>query len=200
MATLTMPTSPTNFRTSAFWIESNTLIHQSPLTRSTTTIATTGDRWFARYDLQNMLRAQAAAWQAFLADLRGQEGRFFGFDPDGKTPIGTWAGTPLVNGASQTGFSLILDAFTAAATVKKGDYFTVNGELKMITADGTADGSGNLTVTFTPSLRASPANNAAITKTNATCTMMLIDNAQARWEVDAIGVYSISFSGVEVFV
>lgn len=107
--------------------------------------------------------------------------------------------TPLVNGASQNVTydtakntwtqSLILDGLDAGATVKAGDVFTiasvymVNQKTKattdilqqfVITADATADGSGNLTVTVSPpiisasgqphrTVSAAPADNAAIT-------------------------------------
>lgn len=104
---------------------------------------------------------------------------------------GLQAGTPLVNGASQTGASLITDGWTAATTVKKGTIFTigstaattvysVNPETKVqqssaqqfvVTADATADGSGNMTLSISPSIvttgatqtvAGSPADNAAI--------------------------------------
>lgn len=198
MATLTMP-STSGLVSSRFGLLSNTQTFESPLTRTVQTLELVGARWRGDYVLAPMLRAAASEWQSFLVSLQGRAGRFYGFDPDAKTPRGTWAGTALVNGASQTGLSLILDGFTPSATVKVGDYFTVNGELKMISADGTADGSGNLTVSFNPSLRAAPANDAAITSTNPTCTMMLIDDDQAMWDADNISVFGLRFSGIEVF-
>lgn len=103
--------------------------------------------------------------------------------------VGPLGGTPLVNGASQTGGTLITDGWTAAAAsrVLKGDRFTVadvnhvnpmsyqsTGEVQqfLITAPGSSDGSGNLTLNISPSIviagatqtvDASPANNAALT-------------------------------------
>lgn len=100
---------------------------------------------------------------------------------------GAQAGTPLVNGASQTGTSLITDGWTAATTIKKGTVFTLasvnavnpqnrtsTGSLQqfVVTADATADGSGNATLSIYPAITASgafqtvtgsPADNAAIT-------------------------------------
>ena len=198
MTTESLPSTPA-FQASRFGLRANSAAFASPLTQTVQTQSFLGDRWYASYTLPPMLRAKAEPWLMLLAKLGGRAGRFYGYDPDAKTPRGTWAGTVLVNGGSQTGTSLILDGFTAGATVKIGDYFEVNGELKKITADGTADGSGNLTVSFTPSLRASPADNAAVTSTNPTCTMMLIDDDQASWDADELGVYRISFQAVEVF-
>lgn len=199
MATLILPTAP-GFRASRFGLRSNTQSFESPLNRTVQTLELVGARWHGQYELPPMRRDQAAVWISMLIALQGRAGRFFGFDPDAKTPRGTWAGTPLVNGASQTGSSLILDGFTASATVKTGDYFQVGTELKMITADGTADGSGNLTISFAPSLRASPADNDPITSSNPTCTMMLVDDDQAAWDANEVSVFGLSFSGIEVFV
>jgi hypothetical protein len=103
--------------------------------------------------------------------------------------IGTLGGTPLVNGASQTGASLVTDGWTAAAAnrLKQGDIFTIanvnavnpqngqsTGALRqfVVTADVASDGSGNATIPIYPSIvtsgagktvNAGPADNAALT-------------------------------------
>lgn len=103
--------------------------------------------------------------------------------------VGPLGGTPLVNGASQSGASLITDGWTssAAARLKQGDVFTIadvyavnpqtrvsTGVLRqfVVTADVSSDGSGNLTAAISPSITTSgayqtvdsvPADNAAIT-------------------------------------
>ena len=199
MATLTMPTTPA-FRDSSFGLLANTQIFRSPLDNTVQTLELTGARWRVGYDLPRMNRAQAAAWTGFLSELLGPSGRFFGFDPDARTPRGTGNGTPLVQGGSQTGKSLTTDAWATNETVLLiGDYFTVNLELKMVTADVTSNGSGVATINFTPSLRASPANNAPLTITNPTTTMMLVDDEQAFWDTDMVALYGVSFSGIEAF-
>lgn len=103
--------------------------------------------------------------------------------------VGLLGGTPLVNGASQSGGSLITDGWTAAAAtrLKRGDCFNIanvyainpqhrdsTGQLRdfVCTADGASDGSGNMTPTIYPQIIASgafatcdslPADNAALT-------------------------------------
>jgi hypothetical protein len=129
---------------------------------------------------------------------RGRMGTAIGYewDYDQNLPthtVGALGGTPLVNGASQTGASLITDGWTAAAATRilQGDVFTIGtgatgcyavnpvtkantGELRQFvaTADAASDGSGNMTISISPSITtsggqqtvvASPANNAAIT-------------------------------------
>lgn len=70
-------------------------------------------------------------------------------------------GTPAINGANQSGTSLIIDGLTASVTIKAGRVFTIaginslnptsrtdTGQLAqlVVTADVTADGSGNATL------------------------------------------------------
>lgn len=87
MTVLTMPSSP-GFRSSEFGLASNTTEFRSPLSGSVQTVERPGARWTAKYTLPPMKREQAAAWQGFLTQLRGMAGRFYGFDPDAKTPRG----------------------------------------------------------------------------------------------------------------
>jgi hypothetical protein len=99
----------------------------------------------------------------------------------GKDANGSGGGTPLVNGASQSGTSLVTDGWTASAAVrmKAGDCFTVAGldVLFRATADISSDGSGNATITIEPPIVAgsSPANNAALTIAGATITAVVMD-------------------------
>lgn len=204
MPTLTMPASP-GFRSARFGLRSNTQSFTSPLNRAVQTLELPGALWFASFELPPMSRAQAAAWQAFVIDLMGRSGRFLGFDPDARTPRGAYdsgSDTPLVAGAGQTGTSLATDGWRASVTglLLPGDYLEVGGELKMVTASVDSDGGGGGTISFKPSLRASPADNAAPTLTNPSVKMMLVDDEQAGWEGDLNSiVQGFVFSGVEVF-
>jgi len=101
---------------------------------------------------------------------------------------GTATGTPLANGASQTGASLVTDGWSNSITaLNKGDIFTMplvyavnpvnyqsTGQLQQFvaTSDATSDGSGDCTISISPSIitsgayqtvTASPANNAPLT-------------------------------------
>lgn len=71
-------------------------------------------------------------------------------------------GTVLVNGGSQTGTSLTVDGLTAAP--QAGDTFTIAGVelVYTVTADATVS-SGAATLTISPALDTSPADNASIT-------------------------------------
>ncbi len=200
MPTLTMPSTP-GFRASRFGLMANTQTFRSPLDGTVQTLELTGARWRANYELPPMKRVQAAAWTAFLTELLGSAGRFFGFDPDARSPRGSGLGSPLVNGAGQTGKGLIVDGWSELETglLLPGDYFEVGGELKMATAPAASDSSGEATLAFTPPLRASPADGAALTLVDPKVTMMLADDEQAFWDADRASLYGISFAGVEVF-
>jgi hypothetical protein len=113
---------------------------------------------------------------------------FSSLDTDGAQPVSV-LGTPLVNGASQTGSTLVCDGFTISTTgiVKAGATFTMagvnsvnpvsredTGQLAqfVVTADANSDGSGNVTLSIDPpitltgpyqTVTAAPANNAALT-------------------------------------
>lgn len=103
--------------------------------------------------------------------------------------VGPLGGTPLVNGAGQTGSSLVTDGWTAAAALRlrKGDIITIAGVYAVnpvsgdtlqdlmqfvVTADVSSDASGNATIPISPEIitsgpyktvSAAPADNAAIT-------------------------------------
>lgn len=139
---------------------------------------------------------------------KGQMGQAAGFDfaMTQNIPIhtvGPLGGTPLVNGASQVGASLVSDGWTASAgsRLKKGDTFTIAGvyavnpltkqnttQLRrfVVTADVSSDGSGNATLPIFPAIvtsgseqnvTAAPADNAAITVLGAANTVTPVNLA-----------------------
>lgn len=199
---ISMPARP-GFTRARFGLETNTQRFESPLTKSVQRLALQGSRWAATYTLPAMSRAQMAAWQAFFLQLEGSANTFHGFDPDARGPRGPATGTPLVNGGGQTGSTLNIDGCTANVTgwMLAGDYFAVNGELKMLTAPVNTNGSGQATLNFKPSLRSSPADNAPLTVRDATCAMILTNDMQAMWDSGTrLGVYEpLTFSAFEVF-
>lgn len=100
----------------------------------------------------------------------------------GAARMGTGAGTPVVDGASQSGTTLVTDGWTASSGVlKAGDCFTIAGltVLFRATADVTsaASPSSDTSITITPPIVAgsSPANDAAITTTGTSITAVIVD-------------------------
>ena len=198
MATYTIPTT-VGFSSVEFGLENNNQVFESPLSNSIQVSELTGARWYATFNLPPMKKENSLEYIGFLQRLQGRVHSFFGYDANHRSPSGTIAGsTLLVNGASQTGTSLILDGAQASTTVlKAGDFFSVNNELKMVTVDATSDSSGDVTVNFVPSLRSSPSDDAVITTTNPVCTMKLTGDS-TTYSINTAGIYGISFSGLEV--
>ena len=199
MTTYAIPTT-VGFSSVEFGLQNNNQVFESPLSNSIQVSELTGARWYATFNLPPMKKDNALEYIGFLQRLQGRVHSFYGYDANHRSPSGTIAGsTLLVNGASQTGTSLVLDGGANSTLVlKAGDFFSVNNELKMVTANATTDGSGDVTVNFVPSLRSSPSNDASITTTNPVCTMKLTGDS-STYSINTSSIYGISFSGVEVF-
>jgi len=199
MTTYAIPTT-VGFSSVEFGLQNNNQVFESPLSNSIQVSELTGARWYATFNLPPMKKDNALEYIGFLQRLQGRVHSFFGYDANHRSPSGTIAGsTLLVNGADQTGTSLILDGGANSTLVlKAGDFFSVNNELKMVTANATTDSSGDVTVNFVPSLRSSPSNDASITTVNPVCTMKLMGDS-TTYSINTSSIYGISFSGVEVF-
>lgn len=178
-------------------LTSNTMPFSSPLSGAMQTVEMPGARWRCSFTMENLVEADAALLQALLVQLRGQANRLLLHNFARPTPRGTATGTPLVNGASQTGVSLITDGWTAGITaLRTGDFFGVNGELKMVTADAVADGSGNATISFEPPLRSSPADNAAIT-TNKPLAIFMLSSPDSGWDTQPYRISNVPIDLIE---
>ena len=199
MTTYAIPTT-VGFSSVEFGLQNNNQVFESPLSKDIQVLELTGSKWYATFNLPPMKKENALEYIGFLQRLQGRVHSFSGYDPNHRSPSGTIAGsTLLVNGASQTGTSLILDGGANSTLVlKAGDFFSVNNELKMITANATTDSSGDVTVNFVPILRSSPSNNAVITTTNPVCSMKLTTDS-ATYSINNANLYVISFVGLEAF-
>mgnify|MGYP003151179512 CR=1 FL=1 len=177
----------------------------SPFSGITQTFKHTGEWWEAEIQLPPMKQAVAKTWVASLVSLRGVSGQMLLGDWDARTPNGTAsssAGTPLVNGGSQTGNLLAIDGATANQTgyLKAGDYIQIGSgltsRLHLVVEDANTDSSGNTTLSIEPALRSSPADDTTITVSNPKGVFRLVDNV-TEWETNAISVYGISFAVTE---
>jgi hypothetical protein len=128
---------------------------------STQRINRLGSRWAFDVELPAMTAKNALAW----SDLLTEADTCILNLPEPGIKIGA-SGTPLVNGASQTGASLITDGWTPRYYIPKGKWFSVSvGSLLYLyqtMAAVTADSAGAATLSIRPLLRASPADNAAL--------------------------------------
>lgn len=185
MPTLTYPAlsmSPSSFM---MQLKANTVTFRSPLNGAVQTGELPGAMWLGEIRYDSLSEADRRTLHAWLSQLRGMAGRFYLWDMAHPKPRGVATGTPLVNGGSQTGATLVTDGWTASVTniLLPGDYFSVNGELKRVVSATNSNGTGQATITFEPPLRASPSDNAALTLVQPTFTAMLADDDQDQYLV-----------------
>jgi hypothetical protein len=115
---------------------------------------------------------------------------------------GVGTGTPLVDGASQTGSSLVTDGWGASVTnsVRAGDAIKIAGDnaVYIVTADANSDGTNHVTIPISPPLRTSPAENAALTITNVKFRATITN--RSRFESSLAPQYyaGLSYDVVEV--
>lgn len=173
MTTFTFPDiAPEQLR---WHLMANTQRFLSPLTGAMQRLELPGAAWVIEARFGQLKRAEADELEAFIGQLRGGVHLFTWYHRGRATPRGVGTGTPLVDGASQTGTSLLTDGWTAdtAGVLLPGDFFSVNSELKRVVSTVNSATGGAATVTFEPPLRAAPADNAAITVTNPTATFAI---------------------------
>lgn len=105
-------------------------------------------------------------------------------------------GTPRVNGAGQAGRLLVCDGFMPGYQVKEGQPFTVvtDGRYYLYFSDAavTANGSGQLTLQFSPMLRAGPADNDLLLFTQPLIEGF-IHGEEWRWSMDLNRMVGIEF-------
>ena len=198
------PSSP-GFQNVVFSAKNVVSMVESPFTLARQVYKWPGERWEAEVTLPPLTQAQAAQWKAWLVALEGVRGTFKLGSPDSKDPQGVATGTPVVNGGSQTGNSLVTDGWTTGQTgiMKAGDMIELNNNLYMVTEDVNSDGSGNATLSVWPALRFSPSDNATITVgdgTNPPEGTFKLDANTIAWQENVHGYVQLSFSALEAFV
>lgn len=202
MALITMP-AKFGFRSIAKW----------GLVRANNTMRSkfTGQRQvivypFAVWVLQGKLieypeGTEARDIRAFLALLDGQANTFQFPVPGYLAPSGGYAGNAQINAiAASNSLTVSLKGLPINSTpLKKGEYFTVNGELKLLTTDVNTDGAGIGNATFKPGLRAAVAVNDIVTLQNPYCIMASIDEDAATWGLGPPVKHDFDFNAMEAF-
>lgn len=170
-------------------------------TGSTRTISLPGPRWLFRARWDMLGRTEGDLLRAVLVQLRGGGNRLLMHDVAQPTFRGVGGGTPLVNGAAQTGITLAIDGCPNSVTgwALPGDKFAVNGELKMVVAQANTNASGQATLTFEPPLRAAPADNAPLTIASPTARFKLV-GPDVGWAHETVITSAIAHEFEESFV
>lgn len=142
--------------------------HRSPFDGSVQTLFQPGMRWAATLTWSNVPIEHWRPLSAFVGALHGMAGRFTYSHPMTWRRATTTAGTPLVNGADQTGRTIQTDGWTPSTLVlRAGDWISFadadsRPRLHQVTSDVIAGVIGTAGVPIAPPLRTSPPDNAAI--------------------------------------
>lgn len=137
------------------------------LTLTTSLLSSPADKAVVRFSNRtDIVSTGIAAWDNKVVVVRGND--IFKTTGSGYTLVNVPSyGTVLVNGAAQSGSTLAIDGLTATPQI--GDTFTVAGiEKTYIITSAVTVTSGAATVSISPALASSPADNAVITFTSMT--------------------------------
>lgn len=162
-------------------------------------IAASGARWEASWPLRPYTEQEGREWYAALAQLSALENTFEFTPPDFDGTLSGYSGAnPVVNSA-QSGQSLDCDGVSSnTLIVRTGDYLEVQGEFKIVTADATSDGTGNVTINFYPPLRSSAPDNTVIELQSPKMTARLTDPL-SEFSVRSPKLYDMTVTAVEAF-
>lgn len=179
---------------------------ESPFSLSQQTYEHPGKRWEAHIEMALMTRARAEEWiGGFFAALNGVKGTFLMGDPAGATARGALGGTPLVNGAGQTGQVLNIDGCSNNITnwLRKGDYVQLGAgstaRLHKSMSDASSNGSGQVVLDLWPGfpIGGAPADNAALVVASTVGLWRLPSNLR-EFSIDVALHYGLHFDAVGV--
>ena len=174
----------------------------SPFTGQQQVYRHQGQWWEMEVTMPPMKRDEAEQVAAFLLKMNGRYGTFLLGDKANTSPRGVGTGTPLVNGASQTGDQLLTDGWTTSTTgiLKAGDWIQLGTgsatRLYKVLDDVDSDGAGEATLNIWPNLRQSPADNAEVFINSPKGQWRLAAN-DTNFSIDEASVYGITFACVE---
>jgi hypothetical protein len=179
---------------------------RSPSTGTRQVFQWPGEWLTASVELPQMTAANARAWIAFLAVLRGKSGTLQLADSSQIVPRGSVACVgvqPLFASSDAAGATQIhLSGFVPGAVLvlRSGDWFNFNDgtqtRLHMVLLDANADSSGNATVSIFPRLRAATIAGNPIFTWQAYGVFALASNDQS-YTVDEAMMYGIKLDAVE---
>jgi hypothetical protein len=162
-----------------------------------------GQRWEAEVQLPPMKYENAEEWIAWLLSLNGRAGTFLMGDPNRLTARGTLGGSPVVNGANQTGSSISIDGCSNNITgwMKAGDYIQLGAAstatLHKVLQQVDTNGSGQATLDIWPNMVTAPTDGSIVVTSN-TVGRWRLNSGEQDWSIDNASFYGITFACVQV--
>jgi len=181
-----------------------TVISKSPFTYQGQVQSWAGQQLTAQVSIDDLMREEAELWVSFLYALKGPIGTFRMGDPMQVSTLGVGGGTPLVNGAGQTGNTVICDGAPPSVTnyLKAGDWVqfgnaTTQSRFHKVLTSVNSDAAGNFTLDIWPNLRSSPSDNVAV-RTGELAKGLFRLSGDFSYVENNLNKYSIEFSCEEV--
>lgn len=184
---IALPSSPSP-QTVEWTATSITTANTNPFTGSQQVIDWQTSYLEATIQMPPMPDALARQWVAFLLETRQSNVFLFG-DPLASLPLGTGAGTPVVSGANQTGYTLSTSGWSGANALLPGDWLQIGNRLYR-NLDTVSTSTATLNIW--PQLRESPADGTPIITTNTQGLFRLASN-QSKWSQTEMRVYGLTF-------
>jgi hypothetical protein len=194
MSLISMPTTPPAPQTVDWTLNDIVAINISSFSGQQQTQDWQAGWLEASVSMPPIQHGDAQAWAAFFMACRGMANTFLFGDPLAVAPRGTGSGTPLVNGSSQSGFSLATKGWTASASgvLLPGDWIQVGQRIYRVLVAASSDGSGHATLSIWPQLREFYMDGDAITLTNTKGVFRLKSNTR-KFSITEARFYGFQF-------
>ncbi len=124
-------------------------------------------------------------------------------DPNRLTARGALGGSPVVNGANQTGSSVSIDGCSNNITgwMKAGDYIQLGAastaRLHKVLQQVDTNGSGQATLDIWPNMVTAPTDGSTVVTSN-TVGRWRLNSGEQDWSIDNASFYGITFACVQV--
>lgn len=169
--------------------------NESPFTGQTQRYDWMQSLWVAEMSFAPMDRLSYDSWSAFLTLCRGSLNVFLMGDPRAKKPKGAavrGAGSPVVNGGGQTGYSVVTRGWipSVQGMLRPGDYISIGYRLYAVGDVVSIDSTGAATLPIWPPLRDLPADGTVITTYNCKGLFRLAKNSGNKGSVN-VGNYGL---------
>jgi hypothetical protein len=144
----------------------------------------------------------AAEWRSFLAELEGSANTFRLPVPGVAGPLSGYAGPngTVTGTALARAKSLTSGGWTASKSIlTRGDFFTINDELKLCTGAVSSSGTGTATIPFQPPLRQNATAGMTVNASAPTMMLSLQKGDGAQWGLEHPVNHDIKLLSIEAF-